>query len=386
MQIELHQLLLKYAELRVLDPARDRRLLASLAEGGQQSPVVVIREREGSSRIGGVTVSPDTTPDLPNYILLDGYARLRALRSLGRDVIVALVLDLPESEALLVSERLDNARSRSALEDGWLLQLLIDEHGLSQRELSERLDRNPSWISRRLGLARTLPSVAQRAVREGRIPAQAAMKSLLPLARANTADCEALVGALGRGRLSVRDAARIYDAWRRGDPQVRVRLVAEPRLFLRADEEARRAAKERAAANAEVDREVEAFAELLKDLGAVAGISARVSRRLAEGAASPRTELEARALRRAWARARHAFGSLCARLTDDDLDERDADQHLNERDEATDAGPRHSDGDPQASRRRPRQADDRRGAQHLAQRGPPGAAERAVGSAEARAT
>src|SRR5215471_2158341 len=42
MQLEFHQLDLRWEHLRVRQPARQRRLLASLAESGQQMPIVVV--------------------------------------------------------------------------------------------------------------------------------------------------------------------------------------------------------------------------------------------------------------------------------------------------------------------------------------------------------
>ena len=43
MEIELHELDLRYAALRRRDGKRERSLVASLAESGQQVPVVVVR-------------------------------------------------------------------------------------------------------------------------------------------------------------------------------------------------------------------------------------------------------------------------------------------------------------------------------------------------------
>jgi hypothetical protein len=60
------------------------------------------------------------------------------------------------------------------------------------------------------------------------------MKSLVPLARANKTDCERLVRALGDARLSTRQMAQLYKAWRTGDGEQRERIVSAPRLFLRA--------------------------------------------------------------------------------------------------------------------------------------------------------
>src|SRR6059036_1238001 len=42
MQLEFHQLDRRWEHLRVRHPARQRRLLASLAEVGQQTPIVVV--------------------------------------------------------------------------------------------------------------------------------------------------------------------------------------------------------------------------------------------------------------------------------------------------------------------------------------------------------
>jgi hypothetical protein len=42
MQLEFHQLDLRYRELRVVDRERDARLLASLAGIGQKTPVLVV--------------------------------------------------------------------------------------------------------------------------------------------------------------------------------------------------------------------------------------------------------------------------------------------------------------------------------------------------------
>jgi hypothetical protein len=54
------------------------------------------------------------------------------------------------------------------------------------------------------------------------------------LARANEVHCERLVKALGDGRVTTRQVAHLYGAWRSGDSEQRERIVGAPRLFLRA--------------------------------------------------------------------------------------------------------------------------------------------------------
>lgn len=257
MELELGQLDLRYAGLRIASMKDRARLVASLAEHGQRSAVLVVPEGEH------------------RYVLVDGYARVEALRELGRDVVEAIVLDVPEPEAILLAWRLESRRRRSALEDGWLIAELIRRHGLDQRHVAERLQRSVSWVSRRLALVRELPSNAQEAVRRGSVPAQAAMKYLVPLSRAKREHCERLVTSLGdKPPVTVREVERLYLGWKRADEATRERIVHRPRLYLQAE-----AALEPEPAVPDEDP----AAPLLGDLEGIAGLSRRARRRLREG-------------------------------------------------------------------------------------------------------
>lgn len=198
MEIELHELELRYAELRIDDRGRRAELVAKIALHGQQGAVLVIREGE-------------------RYVLIDGYARVAALRELGRDLVEAVVLEVPEAEALVLAHRLEAKRPRSALEEGWLIVELIERHGLGQPAIAARLRRTRGWVSRRLALVRVLPGSVQAAIRTGLVPPHGAAKYLVPLARANKQHCEQLVTALGGERISVRDLGRLYVLWKTGD-------------------------------------------------------------------------------------------------------------------------------------------------------------------------
>lgn len=254
MDLEFHQLELRYELLRSREPDREKRLLASLSERGQQVPIVVVAIGEGAS-----------------YAVIDGYKRVRALRRLRSDTVVATRWDLGESDALILDRLLRASGRANVLEEAWLLAELQQRFGLSAHELARRFDHGESWVSRRLGLVRSLPLEAQEQVRRGRIAPHAAMKYLLPLARAKAEDCVRLVAALRR-RLSSRELGRLYTAWVSGDEITRERLLADPELFLRIEEEAAR----------EAPTPSEALIEDLKILGAVAR---RAERRLREGAA-----------------------------------------------------------------------------------------------------
>jgi len=254
MQLEFHQLDRRWEHLRVREPHRQRRLLASLAESGQQTPIVVV-------------VSNDN-----RYLVIDGHKRVAALEQLGRDTVEATVWAMSEAEALVLSRSLRFSPPESALEQGWLLAEMEQRFGCSLDELARRFDRSASWVSRRLALVELLPEAIQRQVREGKIAAQVAMRYLAPVARVNAEHCERMAAAFVEHRCDTRQAGQLYAAWRNGSPVVRERILAEPELFLKTQ---RQPPAAKPAAAEQVERDLEMAIAILH----------RASRRLTEAMA-----------------------------------------------------------------------------------------------------
>lgn len=293
MQIELHLLELRYAALRAADPAARRRLLAALCETGQQVPVVVVAAQSSAP--------PSSSPE--RYVLIDGYARVDVLRSLGRDTVEAMAWPMGETEALIARFHMEG-RARSTLEEAWLLDHLVKEGGLSLEEMGQRLCRTKSWVSRRLGLHRALAPEVRAKVAAGQIPPQAAMKNLLPLARANAEHARKLIAALGTQRVSVRQMGRLYAAWRVADAVGRDRIVSSPLVFLQMEVETQR---QTPLHPPEVER-------LIQDLGAVAGVCGRAARRAHSGISEDEIEHARKRVSIAWAAARAQFTALAEEL------------------------------------------------------------------------
>lgn len=229
--LEFHQLDLRLEHLRVRHPARFRHLLASLAEAGQQTPIIVIP----------VVVLP-VVGNEQSYLVVDGHQRIAALKQLRRDTVEALVLDMmSEAEALLLVHSLrSNSEPETALEQGWLLAEMEAKHGYTIEELARRFDRSPTWIARRLSLVDTLPEAVQQQVREGRIAAQIAMRYLAPVARISAEHCQQMAQVFTQPYWTTRQAALLYNAWRDASTkQTRERILAEPELFLKAKQHQR---------------------------------------------------------------------------------------------------------------------------------------------------
>jgi ParB/RepB/Spo0J family partition protein len=287
MELEFHRLDLRYESLRKRSPSREARLLASLAEAGQQVPVVVVAGGEGG-----------------RLVLVDGYKRVRALVRLRRDVVRAVAWDLAEADALLLERLMRSADGNGALEEGWLLGELRDRFGMTVEELARRFDKSASWVSRRLALVMDLPDEIQEQVRRGEIVAHAAMKHLVPLARANREQAVRMSAALAPHRPTSRQVAALYAAWLGGSAETREALVRDPGLFLRA----------RAAASRPPDAaEQGPAAVLLSDLGALGGVARRALRHLRDGLARRLVPHERDEVRRAAVQARSETDQLFTR-------------------------------------------------------------------------
>jgi hypothetical protein len=155
MQLEFHQLDRRWEHLRVREPHRQRRLLASLADSGQQTPIVVV-----------AAGSPDC------YLVIDGHKRVAALEQLGRDTVEATVWAMSEAEALLPSRSLRFGPPESALEQGWLLAEMEQRFGYGLEDLARLFDRSRGGDFRR-GVSRIRtaagdPHRQRRALRQPR--------------------------------------------------------------------------------------------------------------------------------------------------------------------------------------------------------------------------
>jgi ParB family transcriptional regulator, chromosome partitioning protein len=249
MEIDLHLLDRKYEGLKVRNRKEETRLVATLADNGEVSPVVVVKSGETEGR----------------YVVIDGYKRLRAVSRLGQDVVTCVVWEHNEIDALVMVHHFQRPRERSQLEDAYLVQALHDVHGLRQPEIARRLGRSTSWVSRRLGLVKDLPDWLQKHVQEGKLQCHAAMKYFLPMARANKEDAERLARAIAGAGFSTRQIAELYRTWMEGDERARELVVSRPETVLRA----------RQACSEPPDNDAQA---VLRDMEMLVAIGRRVSR------------------------------------------------------------------------------------------------------------
>lgn len=285
MELNLDSLDLKYIRLSVRQPAAERRLLASLGESGQQSPVIVVSGAEPG-----------------RYVVVDGSKRVCALRKLRADVVKTSVWEMSESEALATAYQLSAQGKRGAFEEGWLVAELHRGFGWSLGAAGERLVRSKSWVSRRLALVEELPEWMADEVASGRLGAHAAANYLVPLTRGNREDGRRLAEGIRGLGLSDRQIGELCACCRGAGASVRRRIVESPGLYLKA-REAAKVGRQEAALDERQQR-------CVKNLELIGNVSLGLARGLPEALGYDALPPARRRLRVAWSACSERFGML----------------------------------------------------------------------------
>jgi ParB family chromosome partitioning protein len=138
----------------VFDPADLAELVHSIREIGVLQPIIV---RELPREAGEAADAPQ------RYELVMGERRLRATKEAGLDTIPAVIKDTAD-EDMLRDALLENLhRSQlNPLEEASAYQQLLDDFGITQEQLAERIGRSRPQITNTLRLLRLPPAVQSR--------------------------------------------------------------------------------------------------------------------------------------------------------------------------------------------------------------------------------
>jgi len=284
-EVELDSLDLRYAKLRARRPALEKRLMASLEEAGQHSPVIVVGAEEPG-----------------RWVLIEGRKRVRALRRLKAEAVNAVVWELAPPEALIAAYQLQDGSGWNAVEEGWLVWELVRGAGLSLAEVGRRLERSKAWVSGRLGLVEGLPEQVLEGVLSGKIGAYVATRYLLPFARANASDCEKLAQKIMEHEFRSREVEALCQHYAAAGAKARSRMVEEPARFLAALKEASKGAMDPKLSEAEN--------RCVKNLELIGNVALGLVRQLPQTCTYD-TQADIRAMiERAWGRCSERLGVL----------------------------------------------------------------------------
>jgi len=216
LESDLHRLDLRFASLRMRQSRLVDRLVRSIEQNGQLVPVVAVAGQADQ------------------WVLIDGYLRIQALRRLARDTAWVELWDCSLSQALLIVLVRAQGRTWEAIEEGAIIQELTTRFKLSQREVARQTGRDASWVNRRLSLVEGLPEALLTAICQGELSTWAATRVLAPLARANSEHAQTLLASLQHGPLSTRELHTWYQHYQKANQLKRERMLAQPRLFCQA--------------------------------------------------------------------------------------------------------------------------------------------------------
>ena len=284
MDLPLDCLELRYAGLRARRPLAEKRLVASLGETGQQSPVIVVPAGEQG-----------------RYVLIEGHKRVRGLRRLKADVVKAVVWEMSPEQALVAAYQLQDGTGWNAVEEGWLVWELVRTMGLSESQAGRRLERSKGWVSGRLGLVENLPEAVLEGVRSGKIGAYTATRHLLPFARANAGDCESLAVKTIENGFRSREVETLCRYYGSAGREGRRRMLEDPARFLKALESTRH--KDAGSLSSEEMR-------CLKNLELIGNVSLGLARSLPAAVGSDTATAARERLKPAWERTRRRWDEL----------------------------------------------------------------------------
>lgn len=215
-EVEIAHLHLRYAHTRIQRPERISSLASSIERFGQIIPVIVLREGVGS------------------LVLIDGYLRVKALRSCRRDTVVAEIWEGKEEEALVEVLARAHTHKWDLVEEAALLWELHCRCHLSQSKIASLLGRKQGWVSGRLALYNALSEDTLELIRKGAISTWVATRVIAPIARAMPEHGKVLCENLSQMDLSTRDLALLFRHYQKANRKQRENLVREPLLFLKA--------------------------------------------------------------------------------------------------------------------------------------------------------
>ena len=132
-EVELRQISRKYESYRLKNEYAERMLLNSIAEKGIMEPLICTARSKGQ------------------YILLDGYKRLRCLSRLNIHIVPVHSLGNDEQDGIIELIRVSNSKSLQTLEQSGFVDELQKKFGMTVSSIAERLDVSPAWVSLRPG-------------------------------------------------------------------------------------------------------------------------------------------------------------------------------------------------------------------------------------------
>jgi len=124
----------------------------SLKEDGQWNPIIVRPGENG------------------DYDVIAGHTRCRAAEKVGWDTLNATVKDVDDERGKELALKTNLKREpMSKIEEGQVVNDILDRHDMSERELAEQLGKSKGWVNSRIRVALDLEPEVKGLVEEGEL-------------------------------------------------------------------------------------------------------------------------------------------------------------------------------------------------------------------------
>ena len=208
-QIEARHIDRSYEKFRLKDKNREKNLLESIINHGVNEPLKCIYKGDD------------------NYILLDGFKRLRCCGMIKLSIVPVTCLGNDEVSAMLHLIRMSNSNNLNILEQAAFVDELYQKHKLSVKEIAYQVERSPSWVSVRLGILHEMSDIVREAIFSGSFPVRSYMYTLRQFTRVNKIsknDMDEFVKAVSGKNLSTRNIETLVYGYFRGGKHLKSQI------------------------------------------------------------------------------------------------------------------------------------------------------------------
>lgn len=210
--IESSEISLEYQDFRLKDGPGEKALLASIAERGIEYPVWGIER----------TMSEGT-----QFVLMDGFKRIRCAAKLGIRIIPWRSIGVDEAQGLFCLLAISNARGLHILEQAKIVDALHAKFNLGISEIAKRLERSSAWVSIRVGVLSQMNLDIREEIFSGRFPARSYLYTLRHFTRVKGTppkDIQAFVKSTSGRGLSGRQIDLLASGFFNGPKELRKQI------------------------------------------------------------------------------------------------------------------------------------------------------------------
>jgi hypothetical protein len=193
---------------RLKDRKKEELLLASILEQGVKEPLQCIEKPGGE------------------FILLDGFKRLRCAKKLGIEVVPVASLGEDAACGILQLIRSSASPGLTVFEQAALVDELNRSYEMGVREIARQLDKSAGWVAMRLGLIERMSPAVKKERLSGKFPVRSYMYTLRVFTRVNTAkDVNAFVKAVSGKGLSIREIDMLAGGYFKGNAELKEQIL-----------------------------------------------------------------------------------------------------------------------------------------------------------------